>query len=100
MEEEYQYDEVDIKIVLNIKDSKNKARYVYALILYNNAVNFISKLAQFIFVFLPTLILFPIWGLAFDIYRQIMKYKLRNYSIEIKTVGRITEEGSADGEQK
>lgn len=82
--DEVQYDELDIKIVLSIKEPKNKARYVYILITYNLVINFFTKLFQFIFIFLPSVILFPIWGLAFDIYRKIMAEKLKDFYIDTK----------------
>lgn len=90
--EEMQYEEIDVKIVLSIKNPRNKARYVYVLVTYNLVINFFTKLFQFIFIFLPAVILFPIWGLTFDIYRKIMAVKLKDFYI-------APQEDVTDGEQ-
>lgn len=99
--ENFRFELDDVKILVGLKTDKGRQRYVFALAVYLGALDFITNVIKFIFITLPTVILFPIWGLAFDLYRLVMRRKLRDLQLDSEfSFGNITlEKVDTDGEQ-
>lgn len=72
-------DDLDINIIKSFNNNEESVtKYVTTLMIYNSVKNTYNGLLRFIFITIPIFITFPIWRIAFDIYRSIKEQKLRD----------------------